>query len=329
MDWPLAIANGWHPVALARSVPHDKPMAAQLLGQRLVLFRVGEGVAALHDRCPHRGVPLSHGKVRDGTIACPYHGWRFGADGACVSVAGAASCPKISAKALPVRVEVGLVWVSIADSPPPFPALPEVMLDATLDRFWWPLAPSAAGVLDALENHLDPAHPHHVHPWLVRAPNARQRVDVTIRSGPWGAEAIYIEQRRNRALLSGVMEGSRARSIGRLWPPTIGEVRLESESGRMLSIAVVFAPVAEGVTRPWAHFATHKGLLPAWLKRGALKAFHWPVLQQDRRILALQAAYRVDEPYAIGPMDVLSRAIWAHANGTDCAEDERAAIMYL
>lgn len=329
MEWPVAIRQGWHPVALARDVTGSRPHAARLMGRNLVLFRSGSQVAVFADRCPHRGVPLSHGVVQDGTIACPYHGWRFSADGACVEVPGASECPQVSARHLPAKLAAGLVWTSLSDDPSDFPALPDAMLDETLDRFWWKLEPSQAGLLDALENHLDPAHPHHVHPWLVRSPKGRRPVDVEVRSGAWGAEAIYFEQRRNTALLPGMLEGSRARSIGRLWPPTIGEVRLEAQSGAMLSIAVVVAPEQEGQTRPWAHFATRKGLAPAWLKQVSLKAFHWPVLQQDRAMLKLQESARTGEPYKIGPMDVLSRAIWRHANAETCTEETRRLTMFL
>lgn len=317
--WPPAIASGWHPVAYAVELGR-KPLAVMLMGQRLVAFRSGDAIGLLRDRCPHRAAPLSRGAVRDGLIACPYHGWRFDAAGRCREVPGAASCPEISADALPVRVEAGLIWTSLAAVPPPFPQLPSVMGDPALDRFWWRLAPSRAGLLDALENHLDPAHPHFVHPWLVRPPNARAPVTVEVRSGPWGAEAIYHEPRRNRALLSSVMEGERATGRGRLWPPTVGEVLLESRRGAMLSIAVVFAPVDQDMTRPYAHFASTRGLLPAWFKRAALKAFHRPVLAQDRRMLAWQADHRGDDGYRIGPLDLLSRAIWQHAQGQPVPE---------
>lgn len=329
MDWPIAIAQGWHPVAMERDVTVRKTHRSKLLGQDLVLFRSGNQIVVFKDRCPHRGIPLSRGTVNDGIIACPYHGWRFGPDGECVAVPGATACPQVSATVVPVTLAGGLVWVNLAENPAPFPNLPDAINDTALDRFWWKLDPSRAGLLDALENHLDPAHPHYVHPWLVRSPQRRRLVEVDIRSGPWGAEAIYIEQRRNLALLSSVMEGRRSRSIGKLWPPSIGEVRLESERGGLLSITVVFAPEDEGWTRPWAHFATRKGLLPAWFKRSALKAFHWPVLQQDRRMLRFQQEARTGEPYKTGPLDVLSQAIWAHANQEICAEGSRSTQMYL
>jgi phenylpropionate dioxygenase-like ring-hydroxylating dioxygenase large terminal subunit len=329
MEWPIAIAQGWHPVAGLDEIRGRRPLAATLLGQPLVLFRAGERITVLRDRCPHRGAPLSAGRVTDGAIACPYHGWRFNADGQCVEVPGAAQCPAVAATGVASRVEAGLVWVCLAETPPPFPILPDAMHDEALDRFWWRLKPSEAGLLDALENHLDPAHPHFIHPWLVRAPSNRKRVSVQVRTGEWGGEAIYIEERRNTALLSTVMEGERARSIGRLWPPTIGEVRLESARGAMLSIVVAFTPVDVGITRPWAHFASTRGRLPAVVKEWALKAFHWPVLQQDRRMLRLQERNRTGERYVTGPLDVLSRAMWLHANGQPCPEEERSLEISL
>ena len=165
--------------------------------------------------------------------------------------------------------------------------------------------------------------------WLVRPPGGRRPTNVRIRMGPWGAEAVYEENRQNTALLSAFMEGRRSRSIGRLWPPTMGEVRLEAAQGAILSITVVFSPTDTGITRPWAYFASTKGLTPAWVKKAALKLFHWPVLQQDRRMLRLQQANRTEEPYAIGPLDSLAQAIWRHANGDPCPETESELIMHL
>lgn len=328
MNWPAAIAEGWHPVAMIDEL-RRRPLPVTLMGEKLVLFRAGASVGVLRDRCPHRGAPLSLGRTAHDAISCPYHGWRFDRDGRCVEVPGAITCPAVSVKALPVRVEAGLIWTSLAEVPAAFPTLSAAMSDPSLDRFWWCLAPSEAGLLDALENHLDPAHPHILHPWLVRAPNRRRRTEVTVRSGAWGAEAVYVEARRNRALISAVMEGARARSIGRLWPPTIGEVRLESARGAMLSIAVVFSPVDDQHTRAFAHFASTRGILPAWLKRVLLKAFHWPVLQQDRRMLNLQQAHKTGEGYEIGPMDVLARAIWRHTHAQACPDEERHVEMWL
>ncbi|MCL9797435.1 Rieske 2Fe-2S domain-containing protein, partial [Frankia sp. AgKG'84/4] len=59
-----AAARYWHPVARSRDVG-QQPWGATLLGVPLVLWRpvASNGVSALVDQCPHRGVPLSAGTV--------------------------------------------------------------------------------------------------------------------------------------------------------------------------------------------------------------------------------------------------------------------------
>ena len=42
--------------------------------------------AAVLDRCPHKGASLSAGFLKDGALACGYHGWCFQADGHCQSI---------------------------------------------------------------------------------------------------------------------------------------------------------------------------------------------------------------------------------------------------
>uniref|UniRef100_A0A7S1Z823 Rieske domain-containing protein n=1 Tax=Ditylum brightwellii TaxID=49249 RepID=A0A7S1Z823_9STRA len=64
-----------------------KPFATRLWGEPLVIYRDGEGkLVALADVCPHRSAPLSMGKVENGELACMYHGWKFGAKGACTDI---------------------------------------------------------------------------------------------------------------------------------------------------------------------------------------------------------------------------------------------------
>ena len=81
----------WHPVAWSREIA-AQPFAVTLLGEPLVVVRRSDGeVAAFADECPHRGAPLSFGRVEGQELVCAYHGWRFGFDGAatCVPALGA------------------------------------------------------------------------------------------------------------------------------------------------------------------------------------------------------------------------------------------------
>ena len=59
------------------------PLARWILEMPVVLYRTESGEpVALDDRCPHRWAPLSEGQVEGEELRCPYHGMRFGTDGA-------------------------------------------------------------------------------------------------------------------------------------------------------------------------------------------------------------------------------------------------------
>ncbi|MBI5172754.1 MAG: Rieske 2Fe-2S domain-containing protein [Candidatus Melainabacteria bacterium] len=60
----------------------DKPLQLTCLDQPVVLFDTPEGPACLLDACPHRQASLALGKVSQGCLACPLHGWEFDGCGA-------------------------------------------------------------------------------------------------------------------------------------------------------------------------------------------------------------------------------------------------------
>ena len=44
----------------------------------IAIFRLpNDDVFAVHDKCPHKGAPLSQGIVSDGTVTCHPHGWKI------------------------------------------------------------------------------------------------------------------------------------------------------------------------------------------------------------------------------------------------------------
>ena len=60
-DAVLGFRNYWYPVMFSRDLGR-KPVARTVLGDRLVFFRSRGKAYALHNRCPHRGIPLSAGR---------------------------------------------------------------------------------------------------------------------------------------------------------------------------------------------------------------------------------------------------------------------------
>lgn len=77
----------WYIACTSTQLKADQPLPSTLMGRGLVLFRDQSGQAtALIDQCVHRGAELSSGTVQDGCIQCPYHGWRYNAQGQVVHI---------------------------------------------------------------------------------------------------------------------------------------------------------------------------------------------------------------------------------------------------
>jgi len=124
-DLPLlGYRNYWYPIVEARRVKR-KAVSIRILGEDIVLFPGKDGkVAALTDRCPHRGVKLCRGRILfPGTISCGYHGWTFDERGECVAalVEGPEShVPgKVKVKAYPTEIRHGIVWAFLGEGKPP------------------------------------------------------------------------------------------------------------------------------------------------------------------------------------------------------------------
>ncbi len=164
-DWRVLI-NYWYPVALASEVT-DKPVAATLLDQRLVLYRTAsKGVVAAADLCLHRGVPLSMGFMDRGEIVCAYHGLRYNADGHCVCIPsnrdGAISA-RLQLRMFLTTERYGLIWVCLSGQPANvLPEIPE-WDDPAYQTAVAPPIDMKASAGRQLEGFLDVAHFAWVH----------------------------------------------------------------------------------------------------------------------------------------------------------------------
>lgn len=78
-------------------------------GGDIALFRNAEDeVFALHDKCAHKGGPLSQGIVHGRKVTCPLHGWNFDLQD------GQALAPDVgSCATFEVKVEDGEVWLAV------------------------------------------------------------------------------------------------------------------------------------------------------------------------------------------------------------------------
>lgn len=128
--WPryraaeLGFSEHWYPVMRSADL-RKKPKGVRVLGQDIVLMRDKGAIRALHDRCPHRGIPLSCGRQEfKGTISCIYHGWTYDletgrlvaalTDGANSPIVG-----KVGVRTYHVQERKGIVWVFVGSGDPP------------------------------------------------------------------------------------------------------------------------------------------------------------------------------------------------------------------
>ncbi len=112
----VGLKDLWFPVCPSGFVK-DNPVSLRRLGYKIALWRDATGqVHALEDHCPHRGAPLSLGRVQDGKLVCGYHGLEMGCKGKTVHMPGqrVQGFPSISAYAVIERY--GFVWVWPGDA---------------------------------------------------------------------------------------------------------------------------------------------------------------------------------------------------------------------
>ncbi len=108
----MFVKNAWYVAAASHEVDRT-PLARPVCGEPIVFFRTGDGVVhALADRCIHRRMPLSKGRLSGDRLVCGYHGFAYRADGKCVTVPGQDRVPRRAAvRAYPAVEKYGWIWV--------------------------------------------------------------------------------------------------------------------------------------------------------------------------------------------------------------------------
>lgn len=119
------IRDQWYVIAFSHEVQPGRPFARKCMDEPIVLFRDTDGqVAALYDRCPHRAVPLSQGRVVNHAIECAYHGFQFDRTGRCVLIPTEQRIPRsVATRSYPVVEQMQFVWIWMGDPAKADPAL--------------------------------------------------------------------------------------------------------------------------------------------------------------------------------------------------------------
>lgn len=294
----------WHPVLSADALPVGRPVAVRLLSRDLVLWRDDTGVPqVLSDRCPHRGTKLSLGRVVDGRIECPYHGWQFeggqGGEGAgrCVLVPAAPDFVPPAGHAATAHEAVealGLVWVRLTPGSrplPPFDAEDEPRLRKLLCGPY-EVASSAPRIV---ENFLDMAHFGYVHEGWLGDRGHTALADYTVEPTPLGFAATGCrawQPQSNRLSDGGSWVDYRYEVHA---PYTAMLVKLpQAQDGYCDVIALYICPVDPERSTVWFRMA----VTDFASSDEELRAFQHTIFTQDQPILESQQPRRL--PLAAG-----------------------------
>jgi phenylpropionate dioxygenase-like ring-hydroxylating dioxygenase large terminal subunit len=286
------IRNQWY-VVLDSVQVKKKPVGVRRMGEKLVFWRDEQGrLACIADCCCHRSVALSPGKLVDGRLQCPFHGFEYEASGRVVVIPAngrTAPVPKaFRVQSYPVHEAHGVVWLWWGDDPPA-DLKPPRFFDDIGDEFSYGQRrdPFKAHYSRAIENQLDVVHLPFVHANTIGG-GGRTLVD-----GPgvkWLDEDMFYVYVHNR-----VEDGRPPLKPSEFPLDPEPEFKLEfifpnlwqNHLGEAARIVLAFVPVDEGNSILYLRFYQKSVRLPLlralfnWLAM----PFNLYILHQDRRVV--------------------------------------------
>jgi len=331
---PQFLRDCWYLGAQASSIRKGKLKHELMLGEPVLIGRMRNGQAfALRDICPHRGVPLSAGRVlADNNVECPYHGWQFNKEGTCTHIPslvdGQTLDPSnIRVRSYPVCEQDGLIWVYMAANPsnasPPRTQPPKVSLADARPR-WVESQLFRCDIDHAVIGLMDPAHAAYVHGrwwWKVR-PKEKAKHYAPLPNG------FVMTRHRPSKPAYELLGADVSTEITFELPST----RFENIRGRLFGrqvdvVGVTTCTPRDGETTQ----VTQTFYWPAWL--GFIKPFFMALgptfLGDDRKIVELQREGLKFNPSLMLIQDSDVPAMWYHRLKKAWAESTRTAEPFV
>lgn len=265
-----------------------------LLGEPVLLGRTRAGeVFALRDICPHRAMPLSYGRLCDGQVECPYHGWRFDTAGTCVHIPSLVErqrrdISRIKVSSYPCHEVQGNIWVYFAErasARAPDPAQIPTVAGFETGRYQLARAMIFPCPMDhAVVGLMDPAHGPFVHQsWWWRSRSSIHEKAKEFAPSHLGFRMLpHTPSRNSRAYR--VLGGTPQTQIS-FQLPGVRIEHVRTERHRLCGLTAV-TPISETETRinhciywtmPWLS-----------LLKPLLKPFATAFLGQDRNVVERQ-----------------------------------------
>ncbi len=161
------INNQWYVILESKELKKNKPLRITRFNSKLALWRNAAGEACcIDDKCCHRGASLGCGRVVNGRLECPFHGFIYNANGLVETIPANGEYmpvpPTMKVKAYTTFEAYGFIWIWWGDNgkqdekPFFFDELKDFSYSTFIDH--WPVHYSRA-----IENQLDVVHLPFVH----------------------------------------------------------------------------------------------------------------------------------------------------------------------
>jgi phenylpropionate dioxygenase-like ring-hydroxylating dioxygenase large terminal subunit len=287
----LHLKNFWYVIAESDELTAKAPLSRQLFNQHLVLYRGSDGKPIiLPDRCMHRCGKLSKGKVLNGQLQCPYHGWIYGDQGkvAAIPTEGNHTARNLCHHLFASIEQEGYIYVCLEPHP-------EIGTPYSLPFYqkkgWKNIRLQHHfnnNVTNCVENFIDVPHTAFVHDGIFRSVQGRPiRTLIERKSGTVTID--YLDESSNLGSMSWFLNPTKGKvvHIDHFTMPNITHVVYRLPSGWEYLITSQSIPLSDNQTLVYTDISYHFGIwthLTAWIvKRQAKK-----VIAQDQEVLADQ-----------------------------------------
>ncbi|MBE9063700.1 aromatic ring-hydroxylating dioxygenase subunit alpha [cf. Phormidesmis sp. LEGE 11477] len=305
----------WYVVALSEQLTDKAVLARTVLDEWLVIFRDRKGnPIALQDRCIHRNSRLSLGKLQNGAIQCPYHGWTYNALGEVIAVPAEGPtkpCQQLTRQAIsyPTKEQDGYVYVRLIRAEDQTEIKPFTMpyyrsagweTVRVINRF-------QNTVTNCAENFIDIPHTASVHPGIFRSAK-QQQLQMTVSRRQGTVTATYQKETTNLGWFSWFLNprAEEIKHIDQFFMPNITSVEYAMGSHRRCFITSQSVPETAKSTLVYTDVTFNYGI---WSKP-ARPFVRWTaqrIIQQDVAALKIQqeTIAKYGERFTHTPVDTI------------------------
>ena len=264
----MGIHDFWYIAAESKQLKLKRPLSRKILDEWLVLFRDAHGNAvAMQDRCLHRSARLSGGKVNNGRIECPYHGWTYDGQGKVVAIPSEGTeDPRIGSKCARTYKTIecdGYIYVCLSENLYTVPSEP-FRFTHFGESGWQTIRlihKFENTVTNCVENFVDIPHTVSVHPGIFRT-KKNQKITATVERRDGCVFVNYENESTNLGIFTSFLNPSKQKIVhtDAFLMPNITRVEYDMGTHRKFVITSQSVPQSDDQTLVYTDLTFNYGI---------------------------------------------------------------------